>query len=79
MAGRGLKVEQLAAMAGMTPATLYRRFAGSGSTSAFTVGEVAQLADALGIAIPDLFAGRFSLGAERSVNNRNLTTRQAAA
>lgn len=79
MAGNGLKVEQLAPMVGMSPSTLYRKFAGRGSHAPFTAGEVAELADVLGAEVGDLYAGRVVIRAERSVNNRNLTFPPAAA
>lgn len=69
MAGNGLKVEQLAPMVGMSPSTLYRKFAGRGSSAPFTAGEVAELASALGAEIADLYAGRVVLSAQRSVNS----------
>ena len=76
MAGQGLKVEQLAPMAGMTAATLYRRFAGRGSMSPFTVGEVAELAAALEMEIADVYAGRVKISAHRSDNLCYLTPRE---
>ena len=55
--GRGVSTEDLARAIGMTPSTLYRRLAGKGSSQAFSAGEVALIAAALGIPITDLFSG----------------------
>lgn len=73
MAGQGLKVEQLAPMVGLSPSTIYRKFAGRGSAAAFTAGEVAELAAALELEIADVYAGRLTITAQRSDNLCYLT------
>lgn len=73
MAGQGLKVEQIAPMVGLSPSTIYRKFAGKGSAAAFTAGEVAEFAAALEMEIGDLYAGRLTISAQRSDNLCYLT------
>lgn len=81
LAARDLHMDELAAAIGMSRSTMYRRLTSRGHTAAFTAGEVAAVALALDVPIGDLFEGRVSVvsGAERSVNNRNLTFPPAAA
>lgn len=57
MAGRGVTVEQLAAEIDMPASSLYRRFAGRGSKAPFFAGEVAVIADALGVTVAELYGG----------------------
>ena len=73
MAGQGLKVEQIAPMVGLSPSTIYRKFAGRGSAAAFTAGEVAEFAAALEMEVGDLYAGRLTISAQRSDNLCYLT------
>lgn len=76
MAGQGLKVEQLAPMVGLSPSTIYRKFAGKGSAAAFTAGEVAEIAAALKMEIADLYAGRLTISPPVSDNLCYLTSRR---
>lgn len=57
IAGNGTKAEIVAASIGMTPATMYRRLGGVGSSQAFHAGEVAALARHFGVEVEDLFTG----------------------
>ena len=78
-------------MAGMASSTMYQRLAGKGNRKVFPIGDVAAIADVFEVSVENLLTGQLDLakakaaidrrlqGAERSVNNRNLTTRQAAA
>jgi transcriptional regulator with XRE-family HTH domain len=86
-----LRVEDLADMAGMASSTMYQRLAGKGNRKVFPIGDVAAIADVFEVSVENLLTGQLDLAkakaaidrrlqtAERSVNNRNLTTRQAAA
>ena len=78
-------------MAGMASSTMYQRLAGKGNRKVFPIGDVAAIADVFEVSVENLLTGQLDLAkakaaidrrlqtAERSVNNRNLTTRQAAA
>ena len=54
-------MDDLAAAVGMSRSTMHRRLTSRGSTSAFTAGELAAVALALGVPIGDLFEGRVSV------------------
>ena len=84
LARHEIKVEELAELAGMTRTTLFKRLSPRASSGqSFTLGEILAVAKVFGVTVDDLTAGRTDhsvlLKPERSVNNRNLTTRQAAA
>ncbi|UNX54123.1 helix-turn-helix domain-containing protein [Georgenia sp. TF02-10] len=57
MKGRGLTVEEVAPRLGMAVSTLYRKLAGHGNRDAFRAGEVASLADVLGVEVGRLYDG----------------------
>lgn len=75
LAARSLHMDELAAAIGMSRSTMHRRLTSSGATSAFTAGEVAAVATALGVRVGDLFEGRVSVVSlsEGSVTNRKPT------
>lgn len=75
MAGQGIKAEDLAPRVGMSGSTLYRKLGARGSVATFSVGEVAEIAAALGMEIADLFAGRLTISLRRSDNLCYLTPR----
>lgn len=79
MAGRGMSADELAALIGLTPSAVYRRLRATGSSRAFTAGELVVIAEALEVELTDLYSGlggRFK--GERSVNDHNLTPHRAA-
>lgn len=55
--GRGVDKDEVARAVGMTRTTLYRRLGGSGSTQAFSAGEVAVIATFFRVPITSLFDG----------------------
>lgn len=58
MAARGLEVDDLAEMTGLSRSTLFGRFAGKGTTRAFYAGEVRVIAEALGVSLEGIYTGR---------------------
>ena len=72
IAGNGMGVDELAAAAGLARSTLHRRLSGRGTKDAFYAGEIAVIADVLGVDVQELYSGlggRF--GAPKgSVTNR---------
>lgn len=58
MAARGLEVDDLAEMTGLSRSTLFGRFAGKGATRAFYAGEVRVIAEALGVSLEGIYTGR---------------------
>lgn len=71
MAARGLEVDDLAEMTGLSRSTLFGRFAGRGATRAFYAGEVRVIAEALGVPIEGIFSGRLDLSARRPTSTTN--------
>lgn len=70
IAARGVRVEDLAPQVGMTPATLWRRLGGKGSTQAFYADEIELIAEVLGFDIGDIYRGVIRVSdAETSVNS----------
>lgn len=61
MAGLDVGMEQLAEMTGFSMTTLYSRFAASGSRRAFSAGEVAVIAEAMGVPIEAIYSGRIDV------------------
>lgn len=57
IAGRGITVDELANDAGMARSTLHRRLSGKGIKDSFYAGEVAVIAEVLGIEVADLYTG----------------------
>lgn len=57
IAGRKMSVDELAADAGMSRSTLHRRLSSKGTKDAFYAGEVAVIAEVLGIEVGDLYTG----------------------
>ena len=55
--GRGLSVDDIAPLAGMSASTLYRKLAGKGEKDAFKAGEVASLARVLKVEVGQLYSG----------------------
>lgn len=70
MAARGLEVDDLAEMTGLSRSTLFGRFAGKGATRAFYAGEVRIIAEALGVSLEGIYTGRLDL----SVRGRSSDT-----
>lgn len=55
--GRGFTRDEVANLAGIDRATLYRRLAGEGSRQAFRGGEIAALARVLNVKVADIYEG----------------------
>lgn len=55
--GKGLRAEDVAATAGMKRSTFFYKMSGKGSDRAFKAGEVASLAQALGVEVAELYGG----------------------
>lgn len=68
--GRGIPVEIVAPRVGMSPSTLYRKLSGHGVRDGFKAGEVAALAQTLGVKVQDLYDG---LGGTFTPPDENLT------